>query len=382
MSREYIYEIIKRLEGERHPLDTYDALESTADFIESKFSHAGLDTWTHTFSVKGFNKTFKNIIGHLGDKSEPAILIGAHYDTVRKSPGANDNLSGLSVMLDVLNKIKDDKKVPHIMFVGFTLEEGHPGFDHYLINELQKKGITDAEGRYVTLEVNQLCLQVEKSARKEKQNGSSLLDGYKKQVEGLSGVQKTYCDIMIHGHESFLNDFFDGGRIMMGSSRLQGYLEEKGIQVSEVIVMDCLGWIKKGKNTQRPLPLNDMTKDLIQSHLVDMDQNEGNYIGIFGGNSSKHILSDYLKACETVGQLPYLGMHLPLSYDQVKIMLPDLLRSDHAPFWKAGIKGLFITDMANFRSELYHTPADQSNRIDYSILDRISAATLKYLRKK
>jgi len=43
---------------------------------------------------------------------------------------------------------------------------------------------------------------------------------------------------------------------------------------------------------------------------------------------------------------------------------------------------LFITDMANFRSELYHTPADQLNRIDYTTLDRISAATIKYLRKK
>lgn len=382
MSKEYIYEIIKRLEGERHPLFNYEALESTADFLESKFRTNGLDTWIHTFSVKGYDKTFKNVIGEIGDPNEPAILIGAHYDTVRNTPGANDNLSGVSVMLDIIERLKDKKKVPHILFVGFTLEEGHPGFDAYVKKELQNKGIIDKKEKYISLEVNQLSLQVLNNARKIKKQGGSLLEGFRGQVESLSGIQKSYCEIMIDAHERFEDDYFDQGRIMLGSSKLQSYLVEKSIEVSEVIIFDCLGWIKKEENSQKKLPITEDMMSLVQTHLVDLEKNIGNYIGIFSEQSSNHILNDYLTSCKGIGQLPFLGMHLPVPYNQVKMMFPDVLRSDHAPFWKAGIKGLFITDFANFRSELYHTPADQLHRIDYTMLDRISAATAKYLEMK
>ncbi|QOR37040.1 M28 family peptidase [Clostridium sp. 'deep sea'] len=57
----------------------------------------------------------------------------------------------------------------------------------------------------------------------------------------------------------------------------------------------------------------------------------------------------------------------------------DVLRSDHWSFWKKGIPGLFITDMANFRSEYYHTPADISKNINYEALQKIAMATLKVL---
>ncbi len=43
---------------------------------------------------------------------------------------------------------------------------------------------------------------------------------------------------------------------------------------------------------------------------------------------------------------------------------PDLLRSDHAPFWLKGVGAVLVTDTANFRSPHYHQPSDTFETLD------------------
>ncbi len=47
---------------------------------------------------------------------------------------------------------------------------------------------------------------------------------------------------------------------------------------------------------------------------------------------------------------------------------PDVFRSDHAPFWAAGIPAVMITDTADFRNSNYHQPTDTPDTIDYSFV--------------
>ncbi|HYN19732.1 MAG TPA: M28 family peptidase [Thermoanaerobaculia bacterium] len=55
------------------------------------------------------------------------LLIGAHYDTVLGSPGANDNASGVAVLLEVARTL-DARPAPlPVIFVAFGGEEGGPG---------------------------------------------------------------------------------------------------------------------------------------------------------------------------------------------------------------------------------------------------------------
>jgi hypothetical protein len=55
---------------------------------------------------------------------------------------------------------------------------------------------------------------------------------------------------------------------------------------------------------------------------------------------------------------------------------PDLRRSDHAPFWDAGIKALMLTDGAEFRNTNYHTPGDSLGTLNIPFLVRnIQAVT-------
>jgi Zn-dependent M28 family amino/carboxypeptidase len=52
----------------------------------------------------------------------------------------------------------------------------------------------------------------------------------------------------------------------------------------------------------------------------------------------------------------------------------DLLRSDHAPFWRQGIPGVFLTDTAEFRYPYYHTPADLIDKVDFDFLAKMCKA--------
>ena len=59
--------------------------------------------------------------------------------------------------------------------------------------------------------------------------------------------------------------------------------------------------------------------------------------------------------------------------------LPDLWRSDHAPFWEAGIPAVFFTDTGNFRSDRYHTPRDTADELDYRQMARFADLLLDVL---
>ncbi|MGY3835826.1 M28 family peptidase [Bacillus atrophaeus] len=96
-----------------------------------------------TLQLKAFtNQTSQNIIGVRKPKhvKNPGIVyVTAHYDSVPSSPGANDNASGTSVMLEmaqILKKIPSDKE---IRFIAFGAEElGLLGSNEY-VNRLSEQ---------------------------------------------------------------------------------------------------------------------------------------------------------------------------------------------------------------------------------------------------
>ena len=49
-----------------------------------------------------------------------------------------------------------------------------------------------------------------------------------------------------------------------------------------------------------------------------------------------------------------------------------LLRSDHAPFWRAGLPALMWTDTAEFRNPNYHRPTDTPETLDYEFMAEVA----------
>lgn len=116
-------EIVQAISIPRHGWYNYEALSSVAKFIEDRFREYGYIVEINEFSYNG--KEYKNIIATLKgiNSNKDWLLIGAHYDSAIGSPGADDNASGVAVMLEVARIIRESSLGEKLKFVAFTLEE-------------------------------------------------------------------------------------------------------------------------------------------------------------------------------------------------------------------------------------------------------------------
>lgn len=105
--------------GERN-MTRYPQLNAAADFIENSFSRAGLVPRRDTYDLHG--RACHNIETEIGARPE-ILLIGAHYDSVFGSPGANDNGSGVAAMLALARRFAQKPAQRTLRFVAFVNEE-------------------------------------------------------------------------------------------------------------------------------------------------------------------------------------------------------------------------------------------------------------------
>ncbi len=70
----------------------------------------------------------------------PPIVIGAHYDTVPGSPGADDNATGVAVLLELARDIASGPLKYPVQLVAFDMEEyGYLGSSHHAAKYKQQQ---------------------------------------------------------------------------------------------------------------------------------------------------------------------------------------------------------------------------------------------------
>lgn len=110
--------------GERN-LDHPDGLEQAALYIERAFEGLGYAVNRQVFQAGG--KDVRNIDTVLENQTRDpeVIVVGAHYDSARGSPGANDNASGTAALLELARLLADlkDSTRKRIRLVAFVNEE-------------------------------------------------------------------------------------------------------------------------------------------------------------------------------------------------------------------------------------------------------------------
>lgn len=118
---------LEALVGERHPETSPRALRRAAHYLATQFSKSQWSTSSQL--VNAWGKTYRNVVAtkypswpRQGTELPP-ILIGAHYDTVPESPGADDNASGLVVLLEVASRLSQTPLARPVWLVAFCLEE-------------------------------------------------------------------------------------------------------------------------------------------------------------------------------------------------------------------------------------------------------------------
>ena len=96
-------------------------LDKCAEYIAGHFGDAGADVEFQPFTVDG--NEYRNVIGRFGTGQSRKLIIGAHYDAYAGSPGADDNASGVAVLIELARLLGQHPPDIEVELVGFVLEE-------------------------------------------------------------------------------------------------------------------------------------------------------------------------------------------------------------------------------------------------------------------
>jgi len=106
--------------GERN-MRQYAALDDTRGYITAAFTEMGYRVHQESLSARG--RSVSNIVAAHHGTCGPAVVVGAHYDTVPGSPGANDNGSGVAGLLELARTLYGRPQAASVRFVAFVNEE-------------------------------------------------------------------------------------------------------------------------------------------------------------------------------------------------------------------------------------------------------------------
>jgi Zn-dependent M28 family amino/carboxypeptidase len=218
-----------------------------------------------------------NIVMGSDDRpAAPAILLGAHYDSVPGTPGADDNASAVAVCLECARLIKLHNLGP-VLIVFFNREE-----------------------------------------------------------DGLLGS------------EEFVASLPSPCAPAIGESH----------------IFEMVGYRDRSPGSQR---LPHGLPSLFTS-------NAGDFLALLANSQSNTIAGNLLAlaAC----YLPDFPVTAVKTYLGIEKLLGDLNRSDHAPFWRAGISSIMWTDTSEFRNPHYHLASDKPETLDYEFMADVAKLAL------
>jgi hypothetical protein len=94
------------------------------EYLERTLRSWGYDVELEWFEARGVQTA--NVVATLRGTVQPELiyLAGTHFDSVERGPGADDNTSGTSALLEVARVLRDRPQPASLRFVWFTGEEG------------------------------------------------------------------------------------------------------------------------------------------------------------------------------------------------------------------------------------------------------------------
>ncbi|XP_025100892.1 uncharacterized protein LOC112568071 isoform X2 [Pomacea canaliculata] len=104
-------------------------------FIRDQFRELGLETHIHTFSTALRNVTGVNVIGLLKGRNfntpdDSVVGVTAHHDTIRTTPGVNNNGAGVVAMLEVAREVsKQPNRIFTVLFMCIDFKEAENSED-------------------------------------------------------------------------------------------------------------------------------------------------------------------------------------------------------------------------------------------------------------
>ncbi len=156
--------------------------------------------------------------------------------------------------------------------------------------------------------------------------------------------------------------FLDAEEVgLVGSvSYLKGLSEQQRTRIAGVINLEAVGYAARHAGSQRMPPG-------VRAFFDPGDR--GDFLLVVGNVASSDLARSVGAALQRQAGLgDAMRVEVFSWVPGAGFLLPDTRRSDHAPFWDAGIPALMLTDTANFRNPHYHRPTDVPETLDLPFL--------------
>jgi hypothetical protein len=144
-------------------------------------------------------------------------------------------------------------------------------------------------------------------------------------------------------------------------------------QIEGVLNFEMIGYYTEEPNTQEvPAGFGLVFPDAVAE--ITANEYRGDFITNVANSTCQPLALLFSNsAAEYVPDLKVITLIAPGN----GTLFPDLLRSDHAPFWLNNRPALMLTDGANFRNECYHTPMDMADeKLSFTFMSNVVKATL------
>ncbi len=258
---------------ERNPYWSPLGHQQVQAYIETQLNQYGSST-CHAFEVEG-ERHYNLKLTLPGSRPNPPILIGAHYDAVPGSPGADDNATGVAVLLELARVFAQEPLKFPLELVAFDLEE--------------------------------------------------------------------------HG--------------LLGSQAYAAALRQAGQPLRLMISLEMLGYTDLRAGSQR-----------YPAGLERWYPSEGDFIALIGNWPT---LWDMMRIRGAMLRSGAKCEWLPAG--QRGKLVPEVRRSDHAPFWDFGYPAIMMTDTANLRNPHYHLLSDRVETLNLVFLNQVCNGLIRFL---
>ena len=259
ISIDYLEEIVRELSFPRHRIKEPESNIKAAGQIKEYFAKLGLET--------EFQGEFRNVIAWHGDlQNKDIIVVGAHYDSVPKTPGADDNASAVASMLGIAGALKD-LDLP-IIYVAYNCEEEN-----------------------------------------------------------------------FEGSTSFVKD----------------WLQKSNSTLICAHILEMMAYRDKTPGSQK-----------VPTGLPIKMSNTADFLGLVSHGPTRKIRKAALRIAKTyTPEVPVMALQM---YFGLEKKFKVLWRSDHVPFWLAGLPALMWTDTSEYRNPHYHKTSDTPDTLDFDFL--------------
>ena len=226
---------VRHLAGEIGPRPgTSPAFARAADWVQRRFSALGWSVDRQPFAAPaGLSWGIPvpagrsvNLVATRGDirPGRPWLLVGAHLDTVPQAPGAEDNASGVGVLLAVAEALAATRTRLPVVLVAFGAEEprGPGDDDHHFGSRAYVAGLDPARRRTLRGMVSLDRVGVGPVVPVSSAEGPDVMRAHLLRAARRAGVAtEALTDDRASDHWSFVRDGLPGGRL--GSTPYAGY---------------------------------------------------------------------------------------------------------------------------------------------------------------